>query len=444
MKKFLCLLISVLIILVSGSFAVFAEENETDVSSQQDNQNIIAEDQANVLPQPTEGITNKGPHNKILPKKDTPKVKKEQPKAGEDPAKINKETPKTVEDPAKVTKGKPKPTEDSAIKEKIKAKVAEKRNHNDKSVPVFIKDKEVKFDVPPVIKGGRTLIPVRAITNALGADVEWDAKTQTVTVSKAVYDSVYGVSTTVITLKLDSDTILVNGKEVKIDVPAQLVSNRTMVPIRFIAQALNQEIDFDAETGAVLVKEDEEDSIDTDKKLEAFKAKLKDKHNDKALKKALLRKISQLKKLKNDVGIMVFVKGDEIKFDVAPVIKSGRTLIPVRAVSSALGANVDWNSDTKTITITKSVYGSADNVVKINLDSDIVLVNGKEVKIDVPAQSINNRTMVPLRFIAIVLNQEVEYDAETGAITIEDANESSTDNAGADTSDTYEKVVNNE
>ncbi|OPZ94594.1 MAG: hypothetical protein BWY74_00451 [Firmicutes bacterium ADurb.Bin419] len=123
---------------------------------------------------------------------------------------------------------------DSDTKQKIKEKVKEKKKNNDNSVPVFIKDKEVKFDVPPVIKQGRTLIPVRAITNALGADVEWDAETKTVTVSKAVYDPASGVSTTVVTLKLDSDIILINGKEAKIDVPAQMVNNRTMVPIRFV------------------------------------------------------------------------------------------------------------------------------------------------------------------------------------------------------------------
>lgn len=130
---------------------------------------------------------------------------------------------------------------------------------------------------------------------------------------------------------------------------------------------------------------------------------------------------------------MVFVKGSEIEFDVPPVIKSGRTLIPVRAVSGALGADVDWDSTSKTITITKSVYGENGKVIKINLDSDIVLVNGKEVKLDVPAQSINNRTMVPLRFIAVILEKDVEYDSETGTITIEDTtDEDSNDDVDKD------------
>ncbi|OPZ94593.1 MAG: hypothetical protein BWY74_00450 [Firmicutes bacterium ADurb.Bin419] len=177
------------------------------------------------------------------------------------------------------------------------------------------------------------------------------------------------------------------------------------------------------ETGAIIVEEEKEEDADVDHQLKAFKDKLKDKHHDKFVRKALIKKISDLNKKKNNLAIMVFVKGSEVEFDVPPVIKSGRTLIPVRAVSGALGAEVDWDSETNTITITKSVYGEEDKVITINPDSDIVLVNGKEVKLDVPAQSINNRTMVPLRFIAVVLDKEVEYDSETGTITIEDADD---------------------
>lgn len=129
---------------------------------------------------------------------------------------------------------------------------------------MFVKNKEVKFDVPPVIKGGRTLIPVRAITNALGADVAWYAETKTVTVTKAVYDSVYGEITTVITINLDCDIVLVNGKEVKIDVPAQMVSNRTMVPLRFIAETFDQNIGYDSETGAVVIDEESDNDEDAD------------------------------------------------------------------------------------------------------------------------------------------------------------------------------------
>lgn len=254
MKKVLCCFVSVLLIL-SCSLTVLAKDNGGNNGKPKKTPDISTEQSSD------EAIkTGKGLHKKDIEKEERSAKKSS--------------------------------IVDSDTKQKIKEKVKEKKNNNDNSVPVFIKDKEVKFDVPPVIKYGRTLIPVRAITNALGADVEWDAETKTVTVSKAVYDSVYGVSTTVVTLKLDSDIILVNGKEAKIDVPAQLVNNRTMVPIRFIAQALNQEVEYDAETGAVIIEDEEDEDADVDKQLKAFKDKLKDKHRDKFARKALIKKIS--------------------------------------------------------------------------------------------------------------------------------------------------------
>ncbi len=409
MKKILCCFVSVLLLL-SSSPAVFAKGNEENRGKSKENPQTSFEQSSSESAKNGKYLHKNNELKNDLPQKDASDKK-----------------PSIV---------------DSDTKQKIKDKIKEKRKSHDNSVPVFIKDKEVKFDVPPVIKYGRTLIPVRAITNALGADVEWDAETKTVTVSKAVYDSVYGVSTTVVTLKLDSDTILVNGKEAKIDVPAQLVNNRTMVPIRFIAQALNQEIEYDSETGAIIVEEDKEADVDIDIQLKAFKDKLKDKHHDKFARKALTKMISELNKKKNNLAIMVFIKGSEVEFDVPPVIKSGRTLIPVRAVSGALGADVDWDPETKTITITKSVYGQDEKVIKINLDSDIVLVNGEEVKLDVPAQSINNRTMVPLRFIAVVLDKDVEYDSQTGTITIEDT--SNEDESFTDDNDFDEDNKNND
>ncbi|MFZ5989157.1 MAG: copper amine oxidase N-terminal domain-containing protein [Bacillota bacterium] len=367
MKKVLCLVLSVLLVLTSSSF-VFAEG-----------------------------------HGNSKEKQRRGDVQREQVSEKNEKKKVHSEKEKR--------------------KEEIRKKVQEKRRNKDNSIPVFVKGKDVKFDVPPVVKGGRTLIPVRAVTNALGADVEWDAETKTITVSKAVYSSVYGATTTVIEIKLDSDIVLVNGKEVKIDVPAQLVNNRTMVPIRFIAQTLEQKVEWDSETGAVSIEE-EEITVSIEVQIKEFGKKLKEKHKDKHVKKAIMKKLVELKKKNKDDSIPVFANGEDVKFDVPPVIKGGRTLIPVRAVTKALGADVDWNPETKTVTVTKavysSVYGETTTVIEINLDSDIVLVNGEEVKIDVPAQMVNNRTMVPIRFIAIVLNKKVEWDAEIGAVIIEE------------------------
>lgn len=113
----------------------------------------------------------------------------------------------------------------------------------------------------------------------------------------------------------------------------------------------------------------------------------------------------------------VRAKGREIKFDVPPVIKSGTTLIPVRAVVESLGANVNWDAASNTVTITKG-----DKTIVFDLNNSKVYVNGAEVTIEVSPMTINNRTFVPIRFIAEILGEKINYDNNAGDIDIEDDN----------------------
>lgn len=99
-------------------------------------------------------------------------------------------------------------------------------------------------DAPPVIVDGRTLVPVRAIFEKLGASVNWDANTQTVT-------AVTGEKT--ITLKLNDTSSYVNNELKTLDVPAQIVDGRTMVPARFVGESLGCQVLWDANTQTVNV-----------------------------------------------------------------------------------------------------------------------------------------------------------------------------------------------
>ncbi|ADH60343.1 copper amine oxidase domain protein [Thermoanaerobacter mathranii subsp. mathranii str. A3] len=111
----------------------------------------------------------------------------------------------------------------------------------------------------------------------------------------------------------------------------------------------------------------------------------------------------------------VSVNKKEIKFDIPPVIKEGRTLIPVRAIMNGFGAKVDWDEETKTVTITKG-----DITIQLVLGESKVLINGKEDTLEVPAMEISNRTFVPLRFILEIFGAKVNYNEETGDIEIEE------------------------
>lgn len=114
----------------------------------------------------------------------------------------------------------------------------------------------------------------------------------------------------------------------------------------------------------------------------------------------------------------VKVRGMNLKFDVPPVIKEGRMLIPIRAVMNGLGAQVEWNSETKEVTVTRG-----DKIIVLNLQDGTATVNGETITLDVAAQNIENRTFVPLRFIAQTLGEKVAYNEETGEVTIGDGAE---------------------
>jgi len=109
----------------------------------------------------------------------------------------------------------------------------------------------------------------------------------------------------------------------------------------------------------------------------------------------------------------IYFTGGKMKFDRPPVIKDGRTLVPIRSISTALGADVTWNSDEHTAII---VYGGT--TIEFNIENDIVYLNGQEAQIDVPAEIMKGRIVVPLRFVIENMDLEVEYEEETQTIII--------------------------
>ena len=111
--------------------------------------------------------------------------------------------------------------------------------------------------------------------------------------------------------------------------------------------------------------------------------------------------------------ISVKVGGVSLDFDQIPVIEGGRTLVPLRAIFEALGASVSWNGETRCVTAVKG-----DITLSLTIDSDIITVNGKEEKLDVPAKIIGGRTLVPARAVSQALGYNVSWDGEARVITI--------------------------
>ncbi|MGB9792969.1 MAG: copper amine oxidase N-terminal domain-containing protein [Thermacetogeniaceae bacterium] len=117
-------------------------------------------------------------------------------------------------------------------------------------------------------------------------------------------------------------------------------------------------------------------------------------------------------------GIKVTVNGKQVAFpDQQPYLDTdlGRTFIPVRFVSEALGAKVDWNQAKQTVTITTNTA-----IINMKIGSTQAEVTGVIKNLDAPARLENGRTMVPLRFVSEALDKEVIWHQDTMTVEIKD------------------------
>jgi hypothetical protein len=112
-------------------------------------------------------------------------------------------------------------------------------------IQVDVNRRPVNFgNVGPARIGGRVFIPLRAVVEALGAEVRWEAATQTVHGSKGTRE---------FALPIGSRTAQVNGRTMDLDAPARLISGNTMVPLRFVAEALGAEVEWNAPQQTVAI-----------------------------------------------------------------------------------------------------------------------------------------------------------------------------------------------
>lgn len=108
-----------------------------------------------------------------------------------------------------------------------------------------------------------------------------------------------------------------------------------------------------------------------------------------------------------------YVNGEAYTLDAAPVIRNNRTMLPVRFVAESLGAFVNWNGETST-----AVILTEDVEISITINKAEALVNGTPVALDSPAFIENNRTYLPVRFVAESLGATVAWDGATSTATI--------------------------
>jgi hypothetical protein len=111
-------------------------------------------------------------------------------------------------------------------------------------ITVLLDGNLIEFDQPPIIENDRTLVPVRKIFEAMGATVDWNEETNTATGTKGYI---------IIVMQIGNNIITKNGQQIELDVPPQIVNDRTLVPVRAVAEGLNCTVGWDDDSQQVSI-----------------------------------------------------------------------------------------------------------------------------------------------------------------------------------------------
>lgn len=109
---------------------------------------------------------------------------------------------------------------------------------------VQLNDRILGFDNPPVVEDDMMLVPIRFLFEQMGADVEWDQATKTATAT---------LNNDVISFPIDDTNAHVNGENATMDVPARLIDDKTMVPLRFLSENLGYTVTWNEDTRTAVI-----------------------------------------------------------------------------------------------------------------------------------------------------------------------------------------------
>jgi hypothetical protein len=99
-------------------------------------------------------------------------------------------------------------------------------------VKILVNNSQIHTDTAPIVVKGRVLVPIRAVTESLGASVAWDQKTKTATVRKWSESVKLTVGKKIVSMEGNPNP----SEEIRLEVPVTIVNNRVYIPLRFISQ----------------------------------------------------------------------------------------------------------------------------------------------------------------------------------------------------------------
>ncbi|MGM0805764.1 MAG: stalk domain-containing protein [Bacillota bacterium] len=251
------------------------------------------------------------------------------------------------------------------------------RYEPDQKVTVYINGKLFTYDENPYMKDNRTFVPVRGIFEKLETTVNYNASTGVIKATR--WDRT-------VTFKIGSKTATVVSAQgtstVTFDTAPQIIDGRTMVPLRFIANALNAETKWNGDTLTASITDD-------------------------------YVKYSQVK---NPDPVAVTINGEKQTFDPPAHIYGYSTVyLPLRDLLTSMGATVTYKDNVVT-----AIKDSTKMV--INLKERTISVNGKYIYISEPVILDQNTTMLPVRIISEAFGFKVVWSKEEWTVHVTTGN----------------------
>jgi len=185
-------------------------------------------------------------------------------------------------------------------------------------------------------------------------------------------------SGTTVVLQVNSTTAIVNGESVTLDVAPYIdaSSGRTLVPLRFISESLGYLVKWDDQDKTVRIyNKIDMNSVDrTEGSVEYFTSWSTYKY-------VKLTIGSNVAETCGEYIIGEYVNIEKESLDQAPVIKDGRTMLPVRFISEQMGLNVEWDGKTQTITITSKEKEYVPELIEAELEK-VAVPSGEAVRFE--------------------------------------------------------------
>ncbi|RNB59775.1 LysM peptidoglycan-binding domain-containing protein [Brevibacillus gelatini] len=112
--------------------------------------------------------------------------------------------------------------------------------------------------------------------------------------------------------------------------------------------------------------------------------------------------------------ISLVVDGRGVESDVLPLVRNGRMLVPIRVIAEATGAQIEYDAKKQRVT-----FDQKGKHVSLDINSRLAYVNGERVTLETPPIIVNQRTLVPLRFVSESLGYQVEWDATSSVAFVQ-------------------------